>query len=223
MFCPICKSEYRDGYTRCTDCDADLIPNLPSSKGESPELFAKLVWSGADPFKFAGIKAVLEEAKIPFTVATSRSSVLFPSMQPAYEIRVSIDNEDRALTLIGEPERGEDEDSEDSSSDEYPLGADEQESNPSEADDLDNANEAAFTRENWDPEEATCEAWTGNDLDLSNGIQASFIENGIGFQLVSDPQPIRIMIYPENETQAREIIREIKEAQILHDDNIHHA
>ncbi len=223
MFCPICKSEYRDGFTRCSDCDADLVSNLQSSSHESSELFAKLVWSGADHFKFAGVKAVLEEASIPFTVATSRSSVLFPSMQPGYEVRVAAYNEDRALSLIGEPETTGEEDSEDPSQDEFPLEEDEDAVKTSEGDSPNDSHHSNPAPDNWDPEMATCEAWKGNDLDMSNGIQASFIENGIGFQVISDSGSISIMIYPENEGQTKEIIREIKEAQILHDDNIHPA
>jgi len=28
MFCPKCKAEYRDGFTKCFDCDVDLINEL---------------------------------------------------------------------------------------------------------------------------------------------------------------------------------------------------
>ena len=28
MFCPKCKSEYRQGFTRCSDCDVDLVYEL---------------------------------------------------------------------------------------------------------------------------------------------------------------------------------------------------
>lgn len=27
-FCPDCRAEYRDGFTRCADCDVDLVPDL---------------------------------------------------------------------------------------------------------------------------------------------------------------------------------------------------
>src|SRR5215467_8736989 len=29
MFCPVCRVEYRSGFTRCTDCDVDLVEELP--------------------------------------------------------------------------------------------------------------------------------------------------------------------------------------------------
>jgi hypothetical protein len=144
-------------------------------------------------------------------------------MQPAYEVRIAANNEDRALSLIGEPETTGDEDSEDPSQDEFPLEEDEDALKTSEGDAPDDSHHSNPTPDNWDPEMATCEAWKGNDLDMSNGIQASFIENEIGFQVISDSGSISIMIYPENEGQTKEIIREIKEAQILHDDHSHPA
>ncbi|MBI3664151.1 MAG: hypothetical protein HY234_14025 [Acidobacteria bacterium] len=36
MFCPQCKSEYRKGFTRCKDCDIDLVAALPP--GDNAEL-----------------------------------------------------------------------------------------------------------------------------------------------------------------------------------------
>ena len=29
MFCPQCKAEYRVGFTRCSDCDVELVDQLP--------------------------------------------------------------------------------------------------------------------------------------------------------------------------------------------------
>ena len=29
MFCPKCKAEYREGFSRCADCEIDLVPELP--------------------------------------------------------------------------------------------------------------------------------------------------------------------------------------------------
>jgi len=29
MFCPECRAEYRPGFTRCSDCDVDLVYEIP--------------------------------------------------------------------------------------------------------------------------------------------------------------------------------------------------
>jgi hypothetical protein len=29
MFCPKCKAEYREGFSRCADCGTDLVAELP--------------------------------------------------------------------------------------------------------------------------------------------------------------------------------------------------
>jgi hypothetical protein len=34
MFCPKCKTEYRDGFTRCIDCEIDLVESLPQAAVE---------------------------------------------------------------------------------------------------------------------------------------------------------------------------------------------
>ena len=32
MFCPKCGAEYREGFTHCSDCDVDLVKELPKEK-----------------------------------------------------------------------------------------------------------------------------------------------------------------------------------------------
>jgi len=32
VFCPKCKSEYRPGFLRCSDCHIDLVDHLPIEK-----------------------------------------------------------------------------------------------------------------------------------------------------------------------------------------------
>ena len=36
MFCPKCKAEYREGFSRCADCDIDLVPELSPEPETSP-------------------------------------------------------------------------------------------------------------------------------------------------------------------------------------------
>ena len=37
MFCPKCKSEYREGFYKCADCKIDLVPELPSEPEQHAE------------------------------------------------------------------------------------------------------------------------------------------------------------------------------------------
>ena len=53
MFCPQCRSEYRPGFIRCNDCDADLVWELPRDEehGEPNQALiavAESVLGGAD-------------------------------------------------------------------------------------------------------------------------------------------------------------------------------
>jgi hypothetical protein len=37
MFCPKCKSEYREGFYKCADCGIDLVDQLPQDASEDIE------------------------------------------------------------------------------------------------------------------------------------------------------------------------------------------
>lgn len=36
MFCPVCRDEYRRGFTRCATCDVDLVESLDAAPPEAP-------------------------------------------------------------------------------------------------------------------------------------------------------------------------------------------
>ena len=36
MFCPRCKAEYRAGFRRCSDCDIELVEELPPPQSSEP-------------------------------------------------------------------------------------------------------------------------------------------------------------------------------------------
>ena len=204
MFCPTCKSEYRDGFTRCSDCNTVLVPELPKPADGFSGLLATIVWSGGNPAKLAGVKAALDGAGIPYAVTTPKSRLFFASMQPVNEVRVVSSNESRALELIAEQVGDDAALNDDPSKDEYILEA-------QDGVEFADTDTPEFAPENWDPELATFVLWTGNDIDLAENIQASLKENGIGSQKISDAEPIRLMIYPADEGRAREILREIAE------------
>jgi hypothetical protein len=65
----------------------------------------------------------------------------------------------------------------------------------------------------WDPLTATVEIWTGQNLDRLQFVADSLKEIGIpSRRLTDDPQNLRLLVQPEDEASAREIVRQILEA-----------
>ena len=65
MFCPQCQSEYREGFTRCSDCDVELVPALPD-EGHDPDSVLVQVLSTSDATIVAIVKSLFDEAGIEF-------------------------------------------------------------------------------------------------------------------------------------------------------------
>jgi len=81
MFCPKCKSEYRQGFTSCTDCDVNLVPELPSEEAEFVEYEQVLATHNAADISF--IKSILDGEKIDYFFKGELFNQLEPPVQPA--------------------------------------------------------------------------------------------------------------------------------------------
>jgi hypothetical protein len=66
MFCPSCKAEYREGFTRCADCDVDLVPKLAKPAADEAEESIVVLWQGDDPVAFSAVTSALRAAQVPF-------------------------------------------------------------------------------------------------------------------------------------------------------------
>ena len=77
MFCPECRAEYRPGFTRCSDCDIDLVSELSESDIAAEKL--KRVWTGKDQARCAAICKGFREAGIPFKV-TACAVIALPAL-----------------------------------------------------------------------------------------------------------------------------------------------
>ena len=66
MFCPLCKAEYREGFTRCADCNVELVPALEDEAAAEPEEPIAVLWQGEDPVLFTAITSALRDAQIEF-------------------------------------------------------------------------------------------------------------------------------------------------------------
>jgi hypothetical protein len=65
MFCPKCRTEYREGFYVCVDCDSDLVDELPPE--EKPEFIEyEEVMATYNPADVALIKSLLDAEEITY-------------------------------------------------------------------------------------------------------------------------------------------------------------
>lgn len=76
MFCPDCRSEYRDGIDACGECGTSLVESLPDESDTSSELVA--AFTTADSTLLPIVKSVLDSAGIPYLVQGDETLGLFP-------------------------------------------------------------------------------------------------------------------------------------------------
>ena len=104
MFCPICKAEYRQGFTRCNDCDVDLVETLPPEPSESTPEFVdyaeyKEVLTTFNPMDIAFIKSILDAEGITYFVQGEHFLNVRPLALPA-RLMVKIDQEEQAVEIL---------------------------------------------------------------------------------------------------------------------------
>jgi hypothetical protein len=206
MFCPNCKTEYREGFSRCSDCGADLVRELPTQGKSGSSDFTELVWMGSNSFAHVAVQKLLSGAGIKYSERPPGDYMLFPASFNASQIYLSWNDLAPARMLIDERFVECDEDSEQVKTED--SNANELEESPQD-DPIESdvpSDVAKTVPANWNPRLATCKVW---DADLLDSMRQSLAENGIGCQLVPDGESNRLMIYPKDERRAREIIRDI--------------
>jgi hypothetical protein len=65
--------------------------------------------------------------------------------------------------------------------------------------------------ENFDPDQATCEVWSGNDGQMAQNIDACLRGVGIGCIVNESKENFHVYVQPSAESRAKEIVREIVE------------
>jgi len=209
MFCPECKAEYRPGFTRCADCDVDLVGNLPEGKLESsgwsnvqggPNL--QEIWTGDDQQSCVAACLTLKEAGIPYEVSQRKTQFL-KGDESHYKIAVPSSFYKQAKELAGR-DTADFSDPEDQAIMELPD------------DGIIASTDAALDEgrysADWYPEDATVEVSSTPASERSLMIISSLRENFIRCREGSSPDGLKqIFVPPEDESQAREIVREIEE------------
>lgn len=112
MFCPECGAEFRDGITRCFDCEVALVDASPAEEGD-PDVELVEVFRSADAALVPVVKSVLEGAEIPYSLQGDEASALFPlgtaggggdDRRLAVIVRVRGEQADEARELLAELE-----------------------------------------------------------------------------------------------------------------------
>lgn len=95
MFCPKCKAEYREGFSRCADCEVDLVPEL-SPEPEPSEQFVDLMniktYSSRHDAELA--KSFLEAHGIDAVVSGDDYGGIHPGLSFATGVRLLVKEAD---------------------------------------------------------------------------------------------------------------------------------
>ena len=211
MFCPECKAEYRAGFTRCADCDADLVANLPEAKAENSDRSnlrgdrsnLQEVWTGDDQQSCVTTCLRLKDAGIPYEVAQRKKQFLRGN-ERHFQIAVPSSFYKHAKELAGRGTLDFSDNPEDQAIMELPD------------DGLVTLTDAAADEgrysADWYPEDATVEVSSSSTAERSLMIISSLRENFIRCREASSPNGSKqIFVLPDDESRAREIVREIEE------------
>ena len=216
MFCPVCESEYREGFTKCSDCDVDLVEHLPDDSGGSGSFDLAVAWRGSDPSAYSAALAALQDAEIPTQEIANHGQVAWGLAipKPQYEILVRKMDLKAALEMVapfGERAAWA------NARDIWKGRTQSKELEGEGSGELTNAIDAADTPAPDDiaseikPKDATSEVWSGDDRKMAETFKVCLREVGINCVLTADGGRQRVLVLPVAESRAKEIVREIIE------------
>jgi len=228
MICPVCKAEYRPGFTRCSDCEVDLVwephyaqapESLPVNTGDPNEDPFCSFWKGEDSRLHAELCGVLDEAGIAHNTVFRRDHLFNLSNFPAYEIGVPFSLFEKAEEAVKEAYGTPD--IEDVGSQElkklleYPLQQFEKPPGimtPTESEDIPGPPRAG-DETGWYEEDATAKVWETETGEPSDFLVAALHENGIRCRVDRDASQASLYVLPDDENRAQEIVKEIAQGQ----------
>jgi hypothetical protein len=106
MYCPRCQIEYRDGFTKCSDCGVRLIEGsapLPPPDAFDPALGLTVVLETSNPVQLAMAKGVLDDNGIPYFILGQIATLVQgvdPFLFKREKVQVPCDREQEARTLL---------------------------------------------------------------------------------------------------------------------------
>jgi hypothetical protein len=165
----------------------------------------EILWRGADPAKFTALQAALRDEDIQFwhtqvydpAGGFLSSRPYYLEAVPGFEIRVHASDLPRANDALEWVESKE-------SAPAAPI-------DQSKPDGKRSVPKQALPND-WDSNEATSEAWAGEDEPMAEYLASALRENGIPSRIPDEPgHRVRLCVRPEDLSRARGIVREIME------------
>jgi len=112
MHCPVCRDEYRPGFTRCATCDVDLVASLDAKPEEKPAPVLGEVAAEEATVNFCGFLSLDEAraARDKVRATSRRAEILIcegpesrpgEAMQEEYWLRVPPHDFRAVASLIG--------------------------------------------------------------------------------------------------------------------------
>lgn len=99
MFCPTCSSEYLEGLTRCSECDVDLVDELPKPDHSGQPLKLAHVCGAASADM---IEELLKNNGVEVVLQGEQTALTFPAAGTLTEVRVWVQESeiDKSKELI---------------------------------------------------------------------------------------------------------------------------
>jgi hypothetical protein len=236
MICPQCKAEYREGFSVCADCDVRLVhgpeaggssldagleaPRAPAMPGDPNEDPYCEFWHGDDPRLQLELSAVLEEASIPYKTVRRSDHLFNLKNYAAFQIGVPFSLFEKAELAVKTAFELDTVDPDavqsltprallpETSGTLWELRAllspranEAIPGPPAPGDDSD-----------WHGENATAKIWSSDEPSYPEMLIAALNENGIRSRSEIREGRCALFVRAENETRAREIVREIIES-----------
>lgn len=98
MFCPKCRTEYREGFWVCADCNVDLVYELPPEP-EPEYIEYEEVMGTYNPADVAFIKSLLDSENITYYFNVEHFMYIRPLVEPT-RLMVKKDEVEIARTLL---------------------------------------------------------------------------------------------------------------------------
>jgi hypothetical protein len=210
MFCPKCKAEYRPGFRHCPDCDIDLVAELPPEARQADMETQRVVWRGEDEWACVALCRKLQSEEIPYKVSqTEAYRDTRMSSHWIFEIYVDIPEYERAKEVLGTgDEAGEDEGPEDHSDKAWMEWAAPVPRFGRAVEAVESDSSAGQSP----PEDASVEICSLDSQDAASFLESCFRENQIRWRCETiHGGAHRFFVAPEDESRAREIVREVKD------------